>query len=77
MKSIVASLPSCCYRSPRSVCDSLLLVRQAEGRLAYVPPVLLSLFFNHRLEQRDLRTYQTDLHQIFRLGRHVAVSLHA
>ena len=29
--------------------------------------------FNERLEQRDLRTYHTDLHQIFRVGKHVAV----
>ena len=28
--------------------------------------------FNDRLEPRDLRTCQTDLHQIFRVGRHVA-----
>ena len=27
-------------------------------------------FFNDRLEQRDLRNYRTDLHQIFRSGRH-------
>jgi len=35
----------------------------------------LFIFFNHRLEQRDLTTYQTDLHQIFMVGRHVAVDV--
>jgi len=29
--------------------------------------------FNDRLEQRDLKNYKTDLHQIFRDGRHVGV----
>jgi len=55
--------------------------RQAKGRLAYVFLLLLSFFFiffhlfNDRLEQRDLRTYQTDIHQIFRVDRHVAVDV--
>ena len=46
--------------------------------------LLLSfLFFHHhhlfddRLEQRDLRNYKTDLHQIFRDGRHVGVDFHS
>jgi len=30
-------------------------------------------FFNDRLEQRDLRRYHIDLHQMSRVGRHVAV----
>jgi len=43
-------------------------------------PMLLSflffhLLFNDRLEQRDLRKYKTDLHQIFKFGRHVAVDV--
>jgi len=33
------------------------------------------LFFNDRLEERDLRTYQTDLHEIFRIGRCVVVAV--
>jgi len=32
-------------------------------------------FFNDRLEQRDLRNYKTDLHQIFRDGRYVGVDV--
>ena len=32
-------------------------------------------FFNDRLEQRDLRTYKSDLHQIFRVGRHVGIDV--
>ena len=31
--------------------------------------------FNDRLEHSSLRTYQTDLHQIFRVGRHAAVDV--
>jgi len=31
--------------------------------------------FNDRLEQRDLGKYKTDLHQIFRCGRHVGVDV--
>jgi len=31
--------------------------------------------FNDCLEQRDLRNYQIDLHQIFRTGRYVAVDV--
>ena len=44
-------------------------------------PLLLSFLFflcfflNDRLEQRDLGNYKTDLHQIFRSGRHVAVGV--
>jgi len=34
---------------------------------------LFFFFFNDRLEQRDLGNYKTDLHQIFRDGRHVGV----
>ena len=33
------------------------------------------LLFSDRLEQRDLRTYQTDFHRIFMVGRHVAVDV--
>ena len=33
----------------------------------------LSVFFDDRLEQRDLGNYKTNLHQIFRGGRHVGV----
>jgi len=33
------------------------------------------LFFNHRLEQRDVSNYQTDLHQICRFGRHMALGV--
>jgi len=33
------------------------------------------LFFSDRLAQRDLINYQSDLDQIFRLGRHVAVDV--
>jgi len=60
----------------------ILLTRQAESQLAYVLLLLLSffllffcifIFLNDRLEQRDLRNYQTDLPQIFTVGRHVAV----
>jgi len=40
----------------------------------YVAYVML-MFFNDCLEQRGLINYQTDLHQIFRLGRHVAVDV--
>jgi len=36
---------------------------------------LLFFFFNDRLEQRDLGNYKTDLHQIFRVGRHVGVDV--
>ena len=50
---------------------------------AYVLLLLLTFFFilffflvfNDRLEQTELRTYQTDLHEIFRVGRHVAVDV--
>jgi len=43
-------------------------------------PLLLSflfflLLFNDRLEQRDLGNYKTDLHKIFRDGRHIGVGL--
>jgi len=31
------------------------------------------IFFNDRLEQRDLGNYKTELHQIFSGGRHVGV----
>jgi len=39
--------------------------------------LLLSFFFffNDRLEQRDLRNYKTDFHQIFRNGRYVGVDV--
>ena len=49
--------------------------RQASaGRLVMLLLLLLTfLFFNDRLEQRDLRNYKIDLHQIFRDGRHVDV----
>jgi len=33
------------------------------------------LLFNDRLDERDLRTYQTDLHEIFRIGRCVVVAV--
>jgi len=36
-------------------------------------PILL--LFNDRLEQRDLGNYKTDLHKIFRDGRHVGVDV--
>jgi len=36
---------------------------------------LLLLLFNDRLEQRDLGNCKTDLHQIFRRGRHVGVDV--
>jgi len=36
---------------------------------------LFFLFFNDRLEQRDLGNYKTDLHQIFRDGRHIDVDV--
>ena len=48
------------------------------SRRAYVMPLLLFSFpilFNDRLEQRDLRNYKTDLHQIFRDGRYVGVDV--
>ena len=32
-------------------------------------------FFNDRLEQRDIGNSKTDLHQIFRNGRHVSVDV--
>ena len=32
-------------------------------------------FFNDRLEQRDLRNYKADLHQIFKDDRHVGVDV--
>ena len=35
----------------------------------------LFFLFNDRLEQRDLGNYMTDLHQIFRGGRHVGVDV--
>ena len=35
----------------------------------------LLLLFNDRLEQRDLGNYKTDLHRIFRDGRHVGVDV--
>jgi len=35
----------------------------------------LSVFFDDRLEQRDLGNYKTNLHQIFRDGRHVGVDV--
>jgi len=35
----------------------------------------LFFIFNDRLEQRDLGNYETDLHQIFRDGRHVRVDV--
>jgi len=38
-------------------------------------PRLSVFFFNDRLEQRDLRNYKTNLHQIFRDGRHVGVNV--
>ena len=46
-----------------------ILAREAEGQLAYVLLLLLSVSFsffsfNDCLSQRDLRTYQTHLHQI-------------
>jgi len=31
--------------------------------------------FNDRLDQRDLRTYQSDFHQIFMVGRHAVVDV--
>ena len=34
-----------------------------------------SFFFNDRLEQKVLENYKTDLHQIFRDGRHVRVDV--
>jgi len=37
--------------------------------------IIVIFFFNDRLEQRDLRNYKTDLHQIFRDGRHVGVDV--
>ena len=37
--------------------------------------LLTFLSFNHRLEQRDLRNYKTDVHQIFRDGRHFGVDV--
>ena len=37
--------------------------------------LLFLSFFNDRLEQRDLGNYRTDLHQIFRGGRHVGVDV--
>jgi len=40
---------------------------------AYVTSFIF--FFNDRLEQGDLRNYNTDLHQIFRDGRHVGVDV--
>jgi len=55
---------------------SLLLARQAGGRqgLYYAAVTFfLSSFLNDSLEQRDLRNYQNDLRQIFRIGRHMAV----
>jgi len=42
-------------------------------------PLLLSFvfffFFNDRLEQRDLENYKTDLHQIFRVDRHIGIDV--
>ena len=56
----------------------VLLAREASaGRLMLCRCYFLSssFFFNDRLEQRDLGNCQTDLHQIFRVGRHVDVNV--
>jgi len=47
------------------------------SRQAYVMLLLLSFlfFFIDCLEQTDLGNYKTDLHQIFRDGRHVGVDV--
>jgi len=55
--------------------------RATFSRQIYVMHLLLSFFFFHhflfndRLEQRDLGNYKTDLHQIFRVGRHAGVDV--
>jgi len=56
----------------------LLLARQAEGRQGLCSATVaffLFILFNNHLEQRDLRIYEADLCQIFRVGRHAAVSV--
>jgi len=47
------------------------------SRPAYAMLLLLSFlfFFNHRLEQRDLGNYKTDLHEIFGDARHVGADV--
>ena len=53
--------------------NTTLLARQAVGRQGLCSVAVIFFFlFNDRLEQRDLRTYQTELHQIFWVGRHLA-----
>jgi len=58
-----------------------LLARQAVGRQGLCSAAVtfflffFFFFFDGRLEQRDLRIYQTDLHQMFRVGKHVAVDV--
>jgi len=42
---------------------------------AFLRCLCYAAVFNDCLEKRDLINYQTDLHQIFKLGRHVAVDV--
>ena len=44
-------------------------------RLCNASVTFFPILFNDRLEQRDLGNYKTDLHQIFRDGRHVGVDV--
>jgi len=53
--------------------------RQASASKAYVMPLLLSFLFFHlfndSLEQRGLRNYKADVHEILRGGRHVGIDV--
>jgi len=68
-----------------SVCsgDAALLARQASAsrlilcRCYTFLFFLFKIFLNELLAQRDLRNYKTDLHQLFRNGRHVGVDVHS
>jgi len=42
--------------------------------LCFASVTFFVFLFNDRLEQRDLGNYKTDLHQIFRVGRHAGVN---
>jgi len=61
--------------------SSHLLARKASldrpGELIFNCFTFFFSFFSNRLEQWDLRTYQTILHQIFRVSRRVALDVHS
>ena len=62
------------------MCSPLFISPLGFSRQAYVMLLLLSFLFfchlfNDRLEQRDLGNYKTDLHQVFRDGRHAGVDV--